>query len=94
MSDAFGFYESEKWLEVRYRVLRKYGGACMLCGNDDGPAHVDHIKPRSKYPYLALDDDNLQVLCKACNLGKSNLYEDDWRPRHAEESVNDMDLYL
>jgi len=42
--------------------------------------HVDHIRPRSKSPSLELDPDNLQVLCKACNLGKSNLDDTDFRP--------------
>jgi 5-methylcytosine-specific restriction endonuclease McrA len=34
--------------------------------------HVDHIKPRRKYPHLALVFDNLQVLCHDCNHGKGN----------------------
>jgi 5-methylcytosine-specific restriction endonuclease McrA len=41
--------------------------------------HVDHIKPRSKYPALELAEDNLQVLCELCNIGKSNTNETDWR---------------
>jgi 5-methylcytosine-specific restriction endonuclease McrA len=28
---------------------------------------VDHIKPRSKYPALALVLSNLRVLCRRCN---------------------------
>ena len=53
----------------------------MVCGASGKQTvlHVDHIKPRSKYPELALDPNNLQVLCKDCNLGKSNLYNTDWR---------------
>ena len=34
--------------------------------------HVDHIKPRSKYPKLALDQSNLQPLCETCNLKKGD----------------------
>ncbi|RYZ77711.1 MAG: hypothetical protein EOP05_00795 [Proteobacteria bacterium] len=44
-----------------------------------GAMHVDHIKPRSKYPHLELEFSNLQVLCRQCNFGKSNKYEDDFR---------------
>lgn len=76
------FYESRAWLELRYRVLAKYGAKCMCCGasRDDGAIiHVDHIKPRSLYPMLALEFSNMQVLCKACNMGKSNKHETDWR---------------
>ena len=41
--------------------------------------NVDHIKPRKKYPKLALDVDNLQVLCNECNHGKGNRDDTDWR---------------
>lgn len=81
------FYETREWLELRYKVLRHYGGYCRLCGirggqKDEGGKRaviqVDHIKPRSKYPHLALSFKNLQPACKACNLGKSNKYHDNW----------------
>ena len=75
------FYDSPEWRNLRYRVLRKYGFKCMACGARPGvyPLHVDHIKPRSKYPDLELDENNLQVLCRDCNLGKSNHFDDDLR---------------
>jgi hypothetical protein len=75
-----GFYESRQWQELRYRALRHHGRKCMLCFATDCELHVDHIKPRSKYPELALQFENLQVLCRACNMGKSNKDETDWRP--------------
>lgn len=76
------FYSGRQWLDLRYRVLRASKGCCALCKSrptSDNPVHVDHIKPRSKYPDLELDITNLQVLCKSCNLGKSNTDETDWR---------------
>lgn len=72
------FYRGTEWRRLRYRVLRK-NRACALCGSRQRPLHVDHIKPRSKYPSLAYDIENLQVLCADCNIGKSNKYEDDFR---------------
>lgn len=75
-------YNSNKWLKLRYKVLSKYKAKCMLCNatREDGVhMHVDHIKPVSIYPELAFDEDNLQILCAKCNLGKSNLTEEDWR---------------
>jgi len=69
-----GFYESDAWMRLRYEALKKYGRKCSCCGAmpPDVVLHVDHIKPRSKYPELELDINNLQILCKHCNLGKSN----------------------
>lgn len=75
-----GFYETSAWQDLRYRVLRYYGRVCMLCGARNCELHVDHIKPRSKFPNLELSFDNLQVLCRSCNFGKSNKDDTDWRP--------------
>jgi len=77
-----GFYESKAWQTLRKKVLRKYGRFCMKCGKSHVEIHVDHIKPRSLFPELELDFDNLQVLCKACNLKKSNLHNTDYRPKN------------
>ena len=75
------FYRTRQWAEVRHQVLVRYGARCQCCGADRRTSviHVDHIKPRSKYPALELLEDNLQVLCELCNIGKSNISEHDWR---------------
>lgn len=76
------FYSSTKWKELRFIALQQSGGRCTLCGasaHDGVQLHVDHIKPRSKYPHLAYDLGNLQILCSDCNLGKSNFDETDFR---------------
>jgi len=78
------FYESPEWRAVRYEALKESKGVCELCGafpSPGHPLHVDHIKPRSIYPALELRLSNLQVLCDACNLGKSNRDEIDWRDK-------------
>lgn len=56
---------------ARYQVLKR-DRRCQLCGAgpEDAVLHVDHIVPRSRGG--SNDLDNLQVLCQACNLGKSN----------------------
>ena len=79
---AGNFYQTGAWRAVRYESLLRSGGHCECCKNrarPDAPLHVDHIKPRSKYPQLELDKNNLQALCADCNLGKSNTDETDWR---------------
>ncbi|NBW37815.1 MAG: HNH endonuclease [Cytophagia bacterium] len=72
-SDAF--LMTYEWRKVRMEALKKYGARCQCCGAT--PAHgavmnVDHIKPRKLFPHLALDLNNLQVLCHDCNHGKGN----------------------
>lgn len=72
------FYRSWEWKELRYKVLKHYGRKCMCCGETKRVV-VDHIKPRRRYPELALKFDNLQVLCNDCNMGKGAWDETDWR---------------
>ena len=82
-SKSKGFYSSSDWLQLRYRVLKTYQAKCMCCGRSPWKhgivVHVDHIKPRSKYPELELEFNNMQVLCASCNIGKSNIDNTDWR---------------
>lgn len=77
-----GFYESDEWRALRYQALKVYGRKCSVCGAtpESGKImHVDHIKPRSRFPELALLLENLQVLCEDCNIGKSNKDTIKWR---------------
>lgn len=76
---APNFYLSREWREIRYSVLKKYNRSCMVCFRSNIKLHVDHIKPISKHPELALVFENLQVLCRDCNIGKGNKDSIDWR---------------
>ncbi len=72
----------DAWKKLRYKVIQNSNKHCALCGRgkEDGiTIEVDHIKPVCKYPELALDITNLQVLCEDCNTGKGNWDETDWR---------------
>lgn len=79
-----GFYSSWEWKQVRYEALAKFSHRCQCCGWQPGDTThgylvVDHIKPRRKFPELALDVNNTQVLCNDCNMGKGHVYQDDFR---------------
>jgi hypothetical protein len=79
-SDAF--LQSAAWRRLRYRILKERGARCEACGRgpkDGVVMNCDHIKPRRRYPELALDPNNIQVLCADCNHGKGNWDETDWR---------------
>ena len=63
-------------LRLRFKVFQRDNFCCRQCGRC--PANVpgvtldlDHVFPWAKGGETVLD--NLQTLCKACNLGKSNL---------------------
>lgn len=82
----FGLYDKQ-WQDLRRQVFNAYGKRCMCCG-DAGELHVDHIKPKSKYPKLAYEFSNLQVLCKECNKRKSNVNCNDYRQKFEQEEYD------
>ncbi len=76
------FLQTNVWKQLRQQAFVKYGNRCACCGRTEKDGivlHVDHIKPRSLYPELEQDINNLQILCSDCNIGKSNLSEMKWR---------------
>lgn len=77
---GIAFYESKKWQALKQKIFSIYELRCMQCSAEKTELHIDHIKPRSKYPELELILDNLQILCRRCNLEKSNNNEIDYRP--------------
>lgn len=87
------FLWTPEWRRLRLVVLKKRGRRCECCGATptDGKTviNVDHIKPRRKYPDLALVEDNLQVLCDVCNHGKGNWDETDWRAAEVKPSTSE-----
>lgn len=77
-----------EWKKLRMDALKRYGFRCQCCGAEPSQRNnagvnvrieVDHIKPISKFWHLRSDPNNLQVLCRDCNKGKSNRYVDDFR---------------
>lgn len=61
---------------LRFLVMRRDDFKCQCCGNSPALSpglilHVDHIHPWIKGGPTKLD--NLQTLCKECNIGKSDL---------------------
>lgn len=58
---------------VRFDVLKRDNYTCQTCGataQDGATLEIDHIRPFSKGGSDEID--NLQVLCRDCNIGKGN----------------------
>lgn len=64
------FLKSVEWLELRKIIFARDGEVCIYCGSVER-LQIDHIKPRSIFPELALEPTNLQVLCWPCNKKKA-----------------------
>ena len=53
---------------------------CMYCESKVGHVsyeHIEHIKPKSKYPEFTYEWDNLGLACPVCNMKKSDNYDPD-----------------
>jgi len=59
---------------LRFKVMQRDYFRCCICGNTqkESPLQVDHIIPWSKGGETLLE--NLQTLCRDCNLGKSDSF--------------------
>ena len=72
------FYSSPEWQALRRRVIREEGERCYICSKlaSGSDLAVDHIRPRSKFPHLALERSNLHVICRFCNSAKGAMDPD------------------
>jgi hypothetical protein len=77
--ESYTFIRAGIW----WSVLARDNWTCCSCGRSSKEEgiilEVDHILPRSKGG--SDDMDNLQTLCKKCNIGKSNKDSTDLRRR-------------
>lgn len=63
------------WLYVRKIILVEQNYTCQNCGyREPEIMEVNHKLERSKYPELARDRNNLEVLCPNCHRRKTNLF--------------------
>lgn len=64
------FYKTKQWKEKRIQILIRDNYECQRCkanGKYSKATTVHHIKHYSKFPSLALTDDNLISLCNTCH---------------------------
>jgi uncharacterized protein (TIGR02646 family) len=71
--------KSYKNRDNRKALINAFSGKCMYC--ESNFAHisygdVEHIKPKSKYPELKFQWDNLGISCTICNNNKSDKFSD------------------
>jgi uncharacterized protein (TIGR02646 family) len=66
--------------QVNKEALRKStAGKCMYCEGkfeQSSYAHVEHIKPKTKFPELKFSWDNLGFSCQVCNTNKGEKYDE------------------
>lgn len=59
-------YTSLDWKRLKRIVFKRDGGKCVLCASADD-LEYHHIIPFSKAPLLALEPDNVTLVCGGCH---------------------------
>jgi 5-methylcytosine-specific restriction endonuclease McrA len=69
------YFDKYKQPDVREALRKMYGGLCCYCEGrikDVSFDHIEHRKPKSKYPGDTFRWDNLHLACQQCNTAKGN----------------------
>lgn len=65
--------------QVREALVRETHGKCMYCEGVIGSVafpHIEHFRPKSLYPSLTFEWNNLGLGCQFCNTKKSNVFNE------------------
>lgn len=66
--------------EIKDVLIRETSSKCAYCESEMlnvSFGEIEHIRPKSKYPHLVLDWDNLTLVCSKCNNEKRDKYFED-----------------
>lgn len=61
--------------QLRSKIMLKCGHACVHCGATE-QLQIDHIRPKSHGGDES--EENLQILCRSCNMRKGSQTETRW----------------
>lgn len=63
---------------VKDTLKSMYNNCCCYCESSLGVtsfAHIEHLKPKSIFPELSFEWDNLHLCCEICNINKSGSWD-------------------
>jgi 5-methylcytosine-specific restriction endonuclease McrA len=89
-----GDYECGTTQESKDWVNNNSDWFCPICGSNyrnRGGKTIDHKLPRSQYPWLSIDFNNLWVICQYCNKEKGEMH---WYEYEYHMFVHYRDFYL
>lgn len=65
--------------DIKEALRRECHSKCVYCESKMSHVtyeHIEHIKPKSKYPELSFEWGNLTLACPVCNTNKGNTYDE------------------
>lgn len=81
--------DSGRWHQWKETIAEHCGGSCVYCAITEGRFggirnfHVEHFRPKVKFPHLEDDITNLYLACAICNVLKSDDWPDEPAPDHS-----------
>ncbi len=65
--------------EIKEALEEMYSGLCCFCESKIGISdyeHIEHLKPKSKFPELSFEWNNLNWCCSKCNIAKGTKWNE------------------
>ncbi len=98
---SFGLEVRDYWYKRKNNLIKTLGSVCAVSGKECSfeELEIDHIKPLSKFPELAYEASNIQLLCKEEHRKKSALESSkrlltaSWHKVVSIEFVGDKETY-
>ncbi len=66
--------------DVKEALEQMYDGRCCYCESQIGVTdyeHIEHLRPKTRFPELWFDWENLHWACPKCNIAKSSKWNDE-----------------
>jgi hypothetical protein len=73
------FFDRYRQPDVRQALRKMYRGLCCYCEGRIGDVsfdHIEHHKPKIKFPQDTFNWDNLHLACEKCNTAKGNKWSE------------------
>lgn len=88
-----------KYRKLKPELLEKFNNQCVYCGTkllEPLMADVEHFYPKSLYPDLVLETENLLIACKACSIMKANKFpiDEDGKPLLIHPAKEDFSEHI
>jgi len=84
-----------RWHDWKEAIANDCGAACIYCAVTEGRLgglrgfHVEHFRPKSRFPKLENEIANLYLACGICNVLKSDDWPGDPKPDHSVATYPD-----
>lgn len=69
--------------EIKIVIKKETHSKCVYCEScieHVHPGDIEHIRPKSKYPHLTFEWENLTYVCRECNRHKRDEYDENCPP--------------